>query len=163
LVMPPATESIMGSLPPAKAGVGSAVNDTTRELGGALGIAVMGSVTSSIYGPDVREVAERGGAPADVVETVSDQVGAAVEVARGLGGEPGRILSDTATRAFADGQSVAFIVGAVALAVGAVLVYLFLPARASDSDEPADGWDGEGSNGSDPSTDGAETSAPVTA
>ena len=51
LVMPPATESIMGSLPLAKAGVGSAVNDTTRQVGGALGVAVLGSVMMSTYRP----------------------------------------------------------------------------------------------------------------
>ena len=50
LTMAPATESIMGSLPLAKAGVGSAVNDTTRQVGGALGVAIIGSVLSSIYG-----------------------------------------------------------------------------------------------------------------
>ena len=50
LVMAPATESIMGSLPRAKAGVGSAVNDTTRQVGGALGVAVIGSVMTSMYG-----------------------------------------------------------------------------------------------------------------
>ena len=50
LVMAPATESVMGSLPLAKAGVGSAVNDTTRQVGGALGVAIIGSVLSSIYG-----------------------------------------------------------------------------------------------------------------
>ena len=46
----PATESIMGSLPPDRANVGSAVNDTTRELGGALGVAIVGSIISSLYG-----------------------------------------------------------------------------------------------------------------
>ena len=45
----PATESIMGSLPPARANIGSAVNDTTRELGGALGVAIVGSIMSSLY------------------------------------------------------------------------------------------------------------------
>ena len=50
LTMAPATESIMGSLPRAKAGVGSAVNDTTRQVGGALGVAIIGSVMSSVYG-----------------------------------------------------------------------------------------------------------------
>jgi MFS family permease len=49
LVQAPATEAIMGSLPPAKAGVGSAVNDTARELGSTLGVAIVGSVFSSIY------------------------------------------------------------------------------------------------------------------
>ena len=49
LAMAPATESIMGSLPRAKAGVGSAMNDTTRQVGGALGVAVVGSVMLSVY------------------------------------------------------------------------------------------------------------------
>ena len=55
LTMAPATESIMGSLPLAKAGVGSAVNDTTRQVGGALGVAVVGSVLSSIYGSQMAD------------------------------------------------------------------------------------------------------------
>ena len=50
LTMAPSTESIMGSLPRAKAGVGSAMNDTTRQIGGALGVAVVGSVMTSVYG-----------------------------------------------------------------------------------------------------------------
>src|SRR6185503_1286344 len=49
LAMAPATDSIMGSLPPEKAGIGSAVNDTTREIGGALGVAILGSITASSY------------------------------------------------------------------------------------------------------------------
>jgi EmrB/QacA subfamily drug resistance transporter len=62
LAMAPATESIMGSLPPAQAGVGSAVNDTTRSLGGALGVAVMGSVASSVFTGQLRSAL--GGIPA---------------------------------------------------------------------------------------------------
>ena len=55
LTMAPATESIMGALPRAKAGVGSAVNDTTRQVGGALGVAVVGSVLASAYSNQVAE------------------------------------------------------------------------------------------------------------
>ena len=53
--MAPATESIMGSLPPAKAGVGSAMNDTTRQMGGALGVAVLGSILATSYRPGVTD------------------------------------------------------------------------------------------------------------
>ena len=49
MAMAPATESVMGSLPREKAGVGSAVNDTTRQMGGALGVAIIGSVVASAY------------------------------------------------------------------------------------------------------------------
>ncbi len=63
-VMSPATESIMGSLPREKAGVGSAMNDTTRQVGGAVGVAVLGSILSSHYGADLASRALREGAGA---------------------------------------------------------------------------------------------------
>ena len=77
LVMAPATESIMGSLPRAKAGVGSAVNDTTRQVGGALGVAVIGSVMTSTYGPHVAAAFEQVGLPS--------RRGVARRPSRGLG------------------------------------------------------------------------------
>ncbi len=51
--MAPATDSIMGSLPPERAGVGSAVNDTTREIGGALGVAILGTITTASYAAEI--------------------------------------------------------------------------------------------------------------
>ena len=99
LVMPPATESIMGSLPPAKAGVGSAVNDTTREIGGALGVAVLGSVMASTYRPRVSEAIAGFPVPAEAANAITDQVGAAMRAAAEIGGEPGRALADAASPA----------------------------------------------------------------
>ena len=135
LVMPPATEAIMGSLPPAKAGVGSAVNDTTREVGAALGVAVLGSVMSSTYRPRVSDAIAGRGVPDDIAHAVTDQIGAAMEVAARLGGPPGRALADVAAGGFADGMGRAFLVGAAALLVGAVLTALYLPARAHDHED----------------------------
>jgi MFS transporter, DHA2 family, multidrug resistance protein len=148
LIMPPATESIMGSLPPAKAGVGSAVNDTTREVGAALGVAVLGSVMSSTYRPRVSDAIAGAPVPDDVRTAITEQVGAAMEVARGLPGEAGRLLSSVAADGFTDGMRAAFLIGAGALLIGAVMVALFLPAKAHDHEDlvdaagPAD--DGEG-------------------
>src|SRR5439155_7353035 len=76
-VMAPATESIMGSLPRAKAGVGSAVNDTTRQTGGAIGVAVLGSLLSSRFGGAMTSALK--GVPADVVATVKGGIGDAYE------------------------------------------------------------------------------------
>src|SRR5262249_56086678 len=59
----PATDAIMGALPPAKAGAGSAVNDTTREVGGTLGVAIVGSVLNSAYGSHVTTALAGLGAP----------------------------------------------------------------------------------------------------
>ncbi len=137
LVMPPATESIMGSLPPAKAGVGSAVNDTTREVGGALGVAVLGSVMSSTYGPRVTDAVSGFPLPAEQSNAITDQIGAAMGAAEQIGGEPGRLLASVASKGFADGMSTAFVIGAAALVLGAVIVAFFLPARAHDHEGPA--------------------------
>jgi EmrB/QacA subfamily drug resistance transporter len=132
LVMPPATESIMGSLPLAKAGVGSAVNDTTRQVGGALGVAVLGSVMSSTYGPRVTEAISGLPLSSEQATAIHDQIGAAMRAAAEIGGPAGRALADAASSGFADGMSTAFVIGASALVLGAVIVALFLPARARD-------------------------------
>jgi EmrB/QacA subfamily drug resistance transporter len=125
LVMAPATESIMGSLPPAKAGVGSAVNDTTRELGGALGVAVLGSVLSSAYSSNMQD------APAAARESL----GAAVAIAGSMGGETGAALTALARDSFVDGMGITLVIAAVVALAGSVATFLFLPSRAT---APAD-------------------------
>ncbi|HEX2039948.1 MAG TPA: MFS transporter [Acidimicrobiales bacterium] len=123
LTMAPATESIMGSLPPAKAGVGSAVNDTTREVGGALGVAVLGSVMSSVYTSTMPD-----GLPAAARESI----GAAMAIAGQAGEAPGRVLAAAASNAFVDGIGVALLIGAGIAGLGSVITWVFLPARGHD-------------------------------
>jgi MFS transporter, DHA2 family, multidrug resistance protein len=160
LVMPPATESIMGSLPLAKAGVGSAVNDTTRQVGGALGVAVLGSVMSSTYGPRVSDAVSGLPVSSEQATAIHDQIGAALRAASEIGGEPGRMLADAASSGFADGMSTAFIIGAAALALGAVIVALFLPARARDHEPAAAVAAGDG-QGTGAAGDGRRPVAPA--
>ena len=74
LISTPATESIMQVLPPSRAGVGSAVNDATRELGGTLGVAVVGSLFSSLYGARLVELLN-GRLPGDQLRAAQDSVG----------------------------------------------------------------------------------------
>jgi EmrB/QacA subfamily drug resistance transporter len=128
LSMAPATEAIMGSLPPAKAGVGSAVNDTTRELGGALGIAVLGSLFASRYAASLRS--EVDGLPEPVGDAAVDSVAGAVDIAADIGGTAGAELLASATQAFVDGLQLAAAVGACTAAIGAVVAAVWLPARA---------------------------------
>jgi EmrB/QacA subfamily drug resistance transporter len=161
LVMPPATESIMGSLPLAKAGVGSAVNDTTRQVGGALGVAVLGSVMSSTYGPRVTEAISGLPVSSDQATAIHDQIGAALRAASEIGGEPGRMLADAASSGFADGMSTAFIIGAAALALGAVIVALFLPARARDHEPAPAGAAGDGQRTGTPAVAAGDGHRPV--
>ncbi len=85
LTMAPATESIMGSLPRAKAGVGSAVNDTTRQVGGALGVAIVGSVMASVYGSRVADAFSSAGLPQPAVDQAENGLGQALAIA----GDPG--------------------------------------------------------------------------
>jgi EmrB/QacA subfamily drug resistance transporter len=125
----PATESIMGSLSADRAGIGSAVNDTTRELGGTLGVAVLGSVFSSVYigalgdGPIVSSL------PAEARAATEDSVGAAGVVARGLRDVAPAYLTEVSS-AFLAGLSAACLVAAVVAAAGSLFALRFLPARA---------------------------------
>lgn len=137
LAMAPATESIMGSLPLAKAGVGSAMNDTTRQVGGALGVAVLGSVLASSYGSAI-EPALRG-VPPQVAEAAGDSIGVAATIAGQLGPQ-GQGLIEAARSAFIKGMGDAVLVGAAVAALATVLVFLFLPARGREEEpdgEPA--------------------------
>lgn len=126
LTTSPATEAIMGALPPAKAGVGSAVNDTTRELGGTLGVAIVGSVFASVYGPQIVEGLR--GFPTDIIAVAQGSMGAAVALSQQVAG--GEALLVAAQEAFMSGFAAGSLVAAAATATGAVLALLWLPARA---------------------------------
>jgi MFS family permease len=129
LIMAPATESIMGSLPKAKAGVGSAVNDTTRQTGGALGVAVVGSVFAATYHHVIKVPANL---PGDAPAMVHDSIGKALDAIRQyqLPTDVAIQVHDRASDAFFRGMQVAAWVGTV-VAFGAVFVaFKRLPARA---------------------------------
>ncbi|HMG27744.1 MAG TPA: MFS transporter [Acidimicrobiia bacterium] len=130
LTMAPATESIMGSLPLAKAGVGSAVNDTTRQVGGALGVAIIGSVLASTYGSKVGDAVAGQPLPRGVANDAKNSLGFALGAASRLGGPAGQALADTARTAFVDGMHQGYLVGAAVLFLGAIAALIWLPARA---------------------------------
>ena len=133
LTMAPATESIMGSLPPAQAGVGSAVNDTTREIGGALGVAVLGSVLSSVFGSRMVDALAGGQLPTEARHAAEQSVTGAVAVADQIGGPQGRALADAAKAAFVDGLHTTSLVAAAFAMVGSLIALVFLPAHAAES------------------------------
>ena len=136
LTMAPATESIMGSLPLHRAGVGSAVNDTTRQVGGALGVAVLGSILASRYGPAMGEALEGRPVPPEVADQIERSVGGAIAVAGRVGGSVGDLLTTSAREAFVDGMQVAVLSGAGVALLGAVVAFLFLPATAPAPKSP---------------------------
>ncbi len=134
LVNAPATESIMGSLPVDKAGVGSAVNDTTRELGGTLGVAVVGSLFSSVYAAKLADQLGGTALPTAALHTAQESVGAAVVVAQRAGEQAGpsagAAVKHAIDAAFMDGFQAGALVAAAVVLVGALLAARFLPARA---------------------------------
>jgi EmrB/QacA subfamily drug resistance transporter len=142
LVNAPATEAIMGSLPPEKAGVGSAVNDTTRELGGTLGVAVVGSLFSSVYAASLLDGTRGMPIPAAALAAAKESVGAAVQVAaqagQTAGPGAGAAVKQAVDNAFMDGFRVGSWVAAAVTLVGAVLAYRFLPARATSGHASVD-------------------------
>jgi EmrB/QacA subfamily drug resistance transporter len=135
--MAPATESIMGSLPRDKAGVGSAVNDTTRQVGGALGVAVLGSLLASTYGSSVTSALRSTGVPvpAAAINAAQNSVGAAMELANRIGGAEGNRIATEARAAFVHGMHGALLAAAGIAFLGALIVFLFLPARAIEPEE----------------------------
>jgi EmrB/QacA subfamily drug resistance transporter len=137
LTSAPATEAIMGVVPKAKAGVGSAVNDATRLLGGTLGVAVIGSVYASLYTSRLTS-ALPAGLPATVDQTAHASVGAALTVAgKAQAGHPALAadIHHAATSAFFHGFSTANYLAAGVAAAGAVMALMFLPAHPTSSEE----------------------------
>jgi len=138
LTMAPATDSVMGSLPLFKAGVGSAVNDTTRQVGGALGVAVVGSVLATTYGDRIAEVFAGTPVPAEAVDAATSSIGAVPGVAQQLTqnglGTLGTQLQTTANEAFVTGTHWGVAVAAAATGLGVLVALLFLPAQARPED-----------------------------
>jgi EmrB/QacA subfamily drug resistance transporter len=130
-ILAPATESILGSLPREKAGVGSAMNDTTRQIGGAIGVAVLGSLVASTYRSQMAAKLD-GTVRAGVVHAASDSVGAAIGAARDVAAPAAHRVVAAAQSSFVSGMHVAVIVAAAIIAVGAVGVLRWLPARMVD-------------------------------
>jgi EmrB/QacA subfamily drug resistance transporter len=125
LTMSPMTAAIMGAVPARRAGAGSAMNDATRELGAALGVAVLGSIAASHYTNGVGALV--GGLPPASRAAAETSLAGALDVAAGLPGVAGRALSLGAQEAFIGGIHLAVTVGAVLAAIAAVIVYRCLP------------------------------------
>lgn len=133
-IIAPATESIMGSLPREKAGVGSAMNDTTRQVGGAVGVALLGSVLSTRYGAGMDKLIGAG-VPSNLVARARDSVGAAVGLVRDdPAAQPfGRQLIDAAKHQYVTAMHTSVLVAAGILLVAAIGVVRWLPAEARES------------------------------
>jgi EmrB/QacA subfamily drug resistance transporter len=128
--MTPLTSLIMSSVPLGRAGVGSAMNDTTRELGGALGVAILGSIVSSQYGSGI--ASSIAGLPDQAREIADTGLTGALAVGEQLGGDQGASLVGAAQQAFVDGLGMAAIVGSLVVLTAAIASRFLLP-RGGDA------------------------------
>ncbi|HXL91153.1 MAG TPA: DHA2 family efflux MFS transporter permease subunit [Streptosporangiaceae bacterium] len=125
----PATDAILGSLPKEKVGVGSAVNDTTREVGGVLGVAVTGSVMSWYYGNRLGAAWGALGLPHSAVEIGKGSVGAGLALARTVPSAQVPAVTDALKNSFMTGMHAGSVTVAVVTFAGAIAAWLFLPRR----------------------------------
>jgi DHA2 family multidrug resistance protein-like MFS transporter len=128
------TEMVVGSAPPEQAGAASGISETGAELGGALGIAVMGSLGVAIYRG---ELAERlpAGLPPEAAAAARDTLGSAVEVAGQLPAQLGAAVLDAAQVAFVHGMRLTSVISAVLAAVLAVVALVMLRDRRAPAAE----------------------------
>jgi EmrB/QacA subfamily drug resistance transporter len=126
-VMGPGTSSVMGSVPEEKSGVASAMNDVTRQVAGALGTAVVGSLISSIYQTRIGD--DTSALPAAARSTAEDSVGGAHAVASSLPTADASALAHAANVAYSDALGIGFTVAGVVALIAALAVHRWLPAR----------------------------------
>jgi EmrB/QacA subfamily drug resistance transporter len=124
-VMPPATESVMSALPREKAGAGSAINNTARQVAVALGVAILGSVVSSIYRDGMRE--QLTVLPEDLRHTAGESIAQTLGIAQRTGHPE---LFQPAYNAFIDGMHVAAVASAVIALLGSLVVLKWMPGKA---------------------------------
>jgi DHA2 family multidrug resistance protein-like MFS transporter len=125
-VMPSATESIMAALPREKAGVGSAVSNTIRQLGGALGVAALGAILSSVYRDHLGSATD--GLPAAASDTARESISGAYAVAE-RAGAAGPALIHSANDSFLTAMHYASIGSVIVALLGAMVAVLWLPGK----------------------------------
>ncbi|MEV4496769.1 MFS transporter [Micromonospora arborensis] len=133
-IMPPATESIMSALPREKAGVGSAVSNTVRQVAGALGVAILGSVLSAVYRSDIGDALT--GLPAQAHDAANESISGAYAAAAQLGPAAPALIS-AANDAFVTAMHWAAALSAVIAALGIIVVLRWMPGREATSVAPA--------------------------
>ena len=129
LVIPGGTASVMGSVPREHTGVGSATNAAFLQIGGALGVAVIGSLLNTRYQDKMTSALAPYHLPAAVLHTVLGSVGGALGLAAHLGGQTGAALAALARASFISGMDLGLVTGAVVALAAAAAALVTLPGR----------------------------------
>ncbi len=152
LIIPSATESVMGSLPSAHVGVGSATNGTFLQTGGALGVAVIGSLLNTRYQDQITSGLAHSPVPVphSIMQTILGSVGGALDVAARLPGPFGAELARLARSAFASGMDLGLTTGAFVVGAGCLIALIALPSRGRSAGvPPAEDVPGDGRGADD--------------
>jgi len=136
LAFAPCTESVMGSLPLDQAGVGAATNSAALQIGGALGVGVLGSLLNTRYDSQMAPALAHQVIPSSVRDLITGSLGGALGVAEHVGGRLGAELADAGRHAFVSGMDLAVTVGAVVVGVAALVVFALLPNRGAPTPKP---------------------------
>ncbi len=136
LVMAPASTTIMTTVPAHQAGAGSAINDTIREVGGALGIAIVGSLAAAVYRSRLTHVLTARHTPGLVVHIATSSVAAADAAGKQVGGAPGSELVAAAHGAFVNAMAMGVRVAAIVALISAVAAIFALPRRQAPQATP---------------------------
>ena len=131
LVMAPASSTIMATVPAHQAGAGSAVNDTIREVGGALGVAIVGSLTAAIYRSRLTGALAAHHAPNGLLHTAGSSLAAADAVGKRLGGLRGGEIVRAAQHSFTTAMAVGMRVAAVVAIAAAIGAFVLIPRTSS--------------------------------
>ena len=131
LALAPCTESVMGSLPIEEAGVGSATNDVSMQVGAALGVGVLGTALNLRYQHLMAPLVSSSRVPANIQKVIEGSLGGALDIAQRAPTKLGDLLAVAARQAFISGMDLALIVSAVAVGVAALVVLVLLPNRGT--------------------------------
>lgn len=137
IAVSPATNSIMASVPVSKSGIGSAMNNTTRQLGGALGIAILGTIMNVTYLSGVAPLQSQ--VPAEAYEAARGSLQIAQRFAEQPGVDPAmaQILVDTAQQAFVDGITTSMLIGSIIMTLTTIAALFLIPSRVYTPEERA--------------------------
>jgi EmrB/QacA subfamily drug resistance transporter len=136
LAIPTATGSVIGSVPDSDSGVASATSTTAIQIGGALGVAVVGSLLNTRYQDKMTAALAGQHLPHAVMATVNSSLGGALAVAARAGGVAGQLLAHLARTGFVSGMDLGLLAGAVVALAGALLALAWLPARSGQGQDP---------------------------
>lgn len=129
IAMTPGTNILMASVPRNRSGMGSAMNDTTRELGGALGVAILGSILAAVYKDQIAETAAK--FTGEIRVGLESSLAVALEVGKSLG-PAGQSVIEASKDAWMSGIEIAALVSAILLLASAVAAFVFLPKKSEE-------------------------------